>query len=142
MAETNFKFCTTCGRKVALNAQFCAGCSADLGAPEEQHVQQDAVTGEAVVGWTSGVVIGNRWGTPNQMLLFTTDRTVVAKTSSVASGLRSQAERMTKGAQFGVVDEILSENEKNYAILHSEITQLRVKLPRVLRRIRVTLTTA
>jgi hypothetical protein len=142
MAETNFKFCTTWGRKVALNAQFCAGCGADLGAPEEQHVQQDAVTGEAVVGWTSGVVIGNRWGTPNQMLLFTTDRTVVAKTSSVASGLRSQAERMAKGAQFGVVDEILSENEKNYAILHSEITQLRVKLPRVLRRIRVTLTTA
>jgi hypothetical protein len=76
------------------------------------------------------------------MLLFTTDRTVVAKTSSVASGLRSQAERMAKGAQFGVVDEILSENEKNYAILHSEITQLRVKLPRVLCRIRVTLTTA
>jgi hypothetical protein len=49
---------------------------------------------------------------------------------------------MAKGAQFGVVDEILSENEKNYAILHSEITQRRVKLPRVLHRGTVTLTTA
>ena len=54
----------------------------------------------------------------------------------------SQAERMAKGAQFGVVDEILSKNEKNYAILRSKITQLRVKLPRVLHRGSVTLTTA
>jgi zinc-ribbon domain len=32
MADKNFKFCTACGRKVALNAQFCAGCGAALGA--------------------------------------------------------------------------------------------------------------
>jgi hypothetical protein len=63
------------------------------------------------------------------MLLFTTDRTVVKKTSSVAPEIRSKAERIAKSAQFGVVDDFLSENEKNYAILHSEIAQLRVKLP-------------
>jgi hypothetical protein len=31
----DFKFCTTCGRKVALDAQFCAGCGAALGAKEK-----------------------------------------------------------------------------------------------------------
>jgi tetratricopeptide (TPR) repeat protein len=35
MADTNFKFCTACGRKVALNARFCGGCGAALGAKEK-----------------------------------------------------------------------------------------------------------
>jgi len=56
MADTNVEFCAACGRKVALNAQFCAWCGANLGATEEQNVQQDAVTGEDVVGWASGVL--------------------------------------------------------------------------------------
>jgi hypothetical protein len=30
MADTNFKFCTACGRKVALNARFCGGRGAAL----------------------------------------------------------------------------------------------------------------
>jgi uncharacterized membrane protein affecting hemolysin expression len=34
MADTNFKFCTACGHKVALNAQFCGGCGAAFGAKE------------------------------------------------------------------------------------------------------------
>jgi tetratricopeptide (TPR) repeat protein len=35
MADKNFKFCTACGRKVALNAKFCGGCGAALGAKDE-----------------------------------------------------------------------------------------------------------
>jgi tetratricopeptide (TPR) repeat protein len=35
MADTNFKFCTACGRKAALNAQFCGGCGAAFGAKEK-----------------------------------------------------------------------------------------------------------
>ncbi len=86
MADTNVEFCAACGRKVALNAQFCAWCGANLGATEEQNVQQDAVTGEDVVGWASGVFIDNRW-IPNRMLLFTTDRTVVAYASERANAV-------------------------------------------------------
>jgi hypothetical protein len=34
MADKNFKFCTACGRKATLNAQFCGGCGAAFGAKE------------------------------------------------------------------------------------------------------------
>ena len=149
MAE--FKFCKNCGRKVTLNGHLCARCGADLGAPEEQNVLQDAVTGEVVVGYTMGVFLGSSLGVSNGVLLFTTDRTVVAKAGgkmgfAVAGFIgytlqvRSQAERMARSTQ---IDELLSENKKNYAIPHSEITQLRVKLPGgALTSGRVTLTTA
>jgi rRNA maturation endonuclease Nob1 len=56
MTETNVKICAACGRKVAADAHFCAWCGADLSANEEQNVQQDSVTEEAVVGWASGMV--------------------------------------------------------------------------------------
>ena len=78
----DFKFCKNCGRNVSLNGQLCARCGADLGAPEERNVLQDGVTGEVVVGYTSGVGLGGIFGFANGVLLFTTDRTVVAKASS------------------------------------------------------------
>jgi len=151
-ADTKFKFCKNCGRKVSLNGQLCARCGADLGPPEEQNVPQDAVSAEIVVGYTSHVFLGGSLGTANGVLLFTTDRTVMAKASGgfvaqkIALGvigyaieLRSHAERMAGSTK---IDEILSENKKNYAIPHSAITQLRVKLPGALTKGSVTLTTA
>ena len=95
--------------------------------------------------------LGGIFGFANGVLLFTTDRTVVAKASSglgekiglgvigYAMGLSAHAERMAASTQ---IDEILFENKKNYAIPHSEITQLRVKLPGALTIGRVTFTTA
>jgi predicted amidophosphoribosyltransferase len=78
--HANFKFCKNCGRKVSLNGQLCARCGADLGAPGEQNVPRDAVRGEVVVGYTSHVLRGSL-GVANGVLLFTTDRTVMAKAS-------------------------------------------------------------
>jgi len=77
MADTNFKFCATCGRKVALKAQFCAWCGANLGTPEE-----------TIIGYTTGVVAGTKFFNPppSLMLLFTTDRTVVAKDLAAEMG--------------------------------------------------------
>ena len=43
----DFKFCTACGRKVALNARFCGGCGAALGA-KEQSVQSCTARPEIV----------------------------------------------------------------------------------------------
>jgi tetratricopeptide (TPR) repeat protein len=48
MAETNFKFCTACGRKVALNARFCGGCGAALGAKEKSVQSGTAPTQEGL----------------------------------------------------------------------------------------------
>jgi hypothetical protein len=105
------------------------------------------------------------------MLLFTTDRTVVAKDLAAeipsfsqvlgAKGLGIPNFRYRKeffkyvsaqknlrddrsvSATTQIIDSILSENKENYAIPHSEITQLRVKLPRAWLRVgRVTFTTA
>jgi hypothetical protein len=125
MADTNVKFCTACGRKVDLDAHFCAWCDADLRANEEHNVQQDAVTGEAVVGWASGVVIGDKWGYGTRMLLFTTDRMVVAYANEHAYKVAQykdeidqhewQAERMAFGRETG---KMLSKNIP-YQELHS-----------------------
>jgi hypothetical protein len=81
------------------------------------------------------------------MLLFTTDRTVVAKdVAGTGMGVSSLRHRKKfyeyLSAQQQSLDDrpvetttqkiakILSENEENHTIPHSAITQLRVKLPR------------
>jgi hypothetical protein len=108
------------------------------------------------------------------MLLFTTDRTVVAKDAAAVMGSRyytghaavdmrgvgsasieyrenlyqylTTPQRSPDGRYIETttqkIDKLLAENEKNYAIPHEEVTQLRVKLPRVLHGGRVTFVTA
>jgi hypothetical protein len=146
----DFKFCKNCGRKVTLNGQFCAGCGADLGAVTSAGRTSMSPSEETIVGYTSHVFLGSSLlGMPSGVLLFTTDRMVVAKASGKAGlaafGLigytlqvRSKAEKMA-GAE---IDNLLLENKKNYAIPYSEIRKLRVKQPGSLTKGNVTITTA
>ena len=109
MADTNVKLCATCGREVDLNVRYRAWCGAYLGAPEEQNAQQDGVKGEAMVGWVYGVVSGNKWGIGNRVLLFTTDRMVVAYASDWADAV---AHYKTQAPSVSYRGAVLSQRHK------------------------------
>jgi len=146
----DLKFCKNCGRKVTLNGQLCALCGADLGEVTSAGGTSLSPGEETIVGYTSHVFLGSSLlGMPSGVLLFTTDRMVVAKASGKAGiaafGLigytlqvRSQAEKMA-GAE---IDKLLLENKKNYAIPYSGIRKLRVLRPGSLTQGKVTITTA
>ena len=126
MADKNFKFCTACGRKVALSAKFCAECGADLSGGSEKIL---------------GCIDNTRTrGSNRTSLVFTTNRIIVAETESFALEILSglpvtrwpvSGARRKKEREFHTLnpEEVLGANKKNYAIPYSEITQLRVRKP-------------
>ena len=168
--------CPNCGHTVPLGARFCASCGGALRAPEQETTHEDTSQGEAFIGWTTGAFPNTvLTRTPTSlMLLFTTDRTVVAKDQAAVMGSRyytghvpvdmrgvgsasieyrenlyqylTTPQRSPDGRYIETttqkIDTLLAESEKNYAIPHEEVTQLRVKLPRVLHGGRVTFVTA
>ncbi len=168
--------CPNCGHTAPLGARFCASCGSTLGTSEQETTHEDASQREAFIGWTTGAFPNTvLTRTPTSlMLLFTTDRTVVAKDQAAVMGSRyytghaavdmrgvgsasieyrenlyqylTTPQRSPDGRYIETttqkIDTLLAENEKNYAIPHEEVTQLRVTLPRVLHGGRVTFVTA
>jgi len=137
MADTKFKFCENCGRKVSLNGQLCARCGADLG---EGADLSEGGGGEAIVG-----SIDNVKTTDNTRisLVFTSNRVIVAETQRAATallgaglltvrlsagGARDEKERKFRTS---TPEEIIGAHKNNYAVPYSEITQLRVRKPTV-----------
>ena len=82
--------CPNCGHTVPLGARFCASCGSALRAPEQETTHEDTSQGEAFIGWATGAFPNTvLTRTPTSlMLLFTTDRTVVAKDQAAVMGSR------------------------------------------------------
>ena len=98
MADTKFKFCENCGRKVSLNGQLCARCGADL---------SEGGGGEAIVG-----SIDNVKTTDNTRisLVFTSNRVIVAETQRAATALLGAGLLTVRLSAGGAIDE----NERKF----------------------------
>jgi hypothetical protein len=157
MVETKSKFCKNCGREVALDGEFCPQCGLSL---SEQ---------EIIVGYSTNVYVGGTLGSPNGMLLFTTDRVVVTKGTTgyvLIPGFNPREEGLlfSVGFKMGTalagkdkaqaaskiseardkrpyIDALIKQDKKNFAVLYPEIEQIRVKLPGRLTKGNVTLKT-
>jgi hypothetical protein len=157
MADSDFKFCTACGNKVASNAQFCTKCGVALGA-RGKNVKTERILG--IVGSviqtcdTNGIPLKE---SVNLSTLFTgtqlvflhmeppKDRSIMAKTARVLTtgvaqmmydGYKMQKagkayELLANAIQTYDSNELLLSDERNFAIPYSDIERIDIKRPRI-----------